>query len=183
MRVLISCTFLKVFIILRRIKQDIINVLALHVKHLSFLSEFNKIRIFLTDFRKILKYKFHENPSSGNRVVPYGRTDRRYEANSHFSHFASAPKKGFYGAVSNNVPSVMKTCQLVKILNWGWGGARTYMHGAQRCHTVFNPLVPEFFFYISTPVCKIWIIQEPKKVALWNKRHFEEKRMENVQHV
>jgi hypothetical protein len=27
----------------------------------------------------------------------------------------------------------------------------------------------------STPECKIWIVQEPKKVALWNKRHFEEK--------
>jgi hypothetical protein len=24
--------------------------------------------------------KFHENPSSGNRVVPCGRTDRRHEA-------------------------------------------------------------------------------------------------------
>jgi len=33
-------------------------------------------------------------------------------------------------------------------------------------------------FYISIsahPVCKIWIIQEQKKVAFWNKRHFEEK--------
>jgi hypothetical protein len=29
----------------------------------------------------------------------------------------------------------------------------------------------------------MWIIQEPKKVALWNKRHFEEKEMESVQHV
>jgi hypothetical protein len=27
------------------------------------------------------------------------------------------------------------------------------------------------------------IIQEPKKVALLNKRHFEEKEMESVQHV
>jgi hypothetical protein len=29
----------------------------------------------------------------------------------------------------------------------------------------------------------MWIIQEPKKVALWNKRHFEEKEMESVQQV
>jgi hypothetical protein len=28
---------------------------------------------------------------------------------------------------------------------------------------------------IAHPVCKMWIIQEPEKVALWNKRHFEEK--------
>jgi hypothetical protein len=46
-----------------------------------------------------------------------------------------------------------------------------------------NPLAPDFFLNISTPVSKMLIIQEPKKVALRNKRHFEEKRMENVQHV
>ena len=28
----------------------------------------------------------------------------------------------------------------------------------------------------STPLCKMWIIQEPKKIPLWNKRHFEEKK-------
>jgi len=33
-------------------------------------------------------------------------------------------------------------------------------------------------FYISIlahPVCKIWKLQDPNKVALWNKRQFEEK--------
>jgi hypothetical protein len=33
-------------------------------------------------------------------------------------------------------------------------------------------------FYIQIlahPVCKMWIIHKPKKVALWNKRCFEEK--------
>ena len=41
----------------------------------------------------------------------------------------------------------------------------------------FNFLAPEFGIYIlANPVCKMWIIQEPKKVALWNKRHFEEKK-------
>jgi hypothetical protein len=40
-----------------------------------------------------------------------------------------------------------------------------------------------FFLILAHPVCKMWILQEPKKVALWNKRHFEEKRMANVQHV
>ena len=34
----------------------------------------------------------------------------------------------------------------------------------------------KFYIYIlAHPVCKMWIIQEPKKVALWNKRHYEEK--------
>jgi hypothetical protein len=31
------------------------------------------------------------------------------------------------------------------------------------------------FKFLAHPVCKMWIIQQPKKVALWNKRHFEEK--------
>jgi hypothetical protein len=34
-----------------------------------------------------------------------------------------------------------------------------------------------FFFNFSTPcIYKMWIIQEPKKLALWNKLHFEEKK-------
>jgi hypothetical protein len=46
-----------------------------------------------------------------------------------------------------------------------------------------NLMVPEFYIYIlAHPVRKIWTIQEPKKLALWNKRHFEEKK-ESVQHV
>jgi hypothetical protein len=40
-----------------------------------------------------------------------------------------------------------------------------------------------FFNFLVHPVYKMWIIQEPKKVALWNERHFEEKEMESVQHV
>jgi hypothetical protein len=47
----------------------------------------------------------------------------------------------------------------------------------------FNLLAPEFFNFLAHPICKMWIIQEPKKVALWNKRRFEEKEMESVQHV
>ena len=31
------------------------------------------------------------------------------------------------------------------------------------------------FFYFSTPVYKMWIIQEPNKLELWNKLHFEER--------
>ena len=33
-----------------------------------------------------------------------------------------------------------------------------------------------FFFNFSTPVYKMWIIQEPNTLALWNKLHFEEKK-------
>ena len=33
-----------------------------------------------------------------------------------------------------------------------------------------------FFQILAHPVFKMWVIQKPNKVALWNKRHFEEKK-------
>ena len=40
-----------------------------------------------------------------------------------------------------------------------------------------NRLAPELFFLIlAHPVYKMWIIQEPNKLALWKKLHFEEKK-------
>jgi hypothetical protein len=48
---------------------------------------------FLDRFsKKTLNIKFHENPSSGSRVIPCGRTDGHDEANSRLSHFLNAPK-------------------------------------------------------------------------------------------
>jgi hypothetical protein len=38
-------------------------------------------------FEKFSNIKFHENPSSGSRVVPCGQTDMLDEANSRFSQF------------------------------------------------------------------------------------------------
>jgi len=37
---------------------------------------------------KYSNVKVNENPSNGSRVVPYGQTDRRDEANSRFSQFS-----------------------------------------------------------------------------------------------
>jgi hypothetical protein len=54
---------------------------------------------------------------------------------------------------------------------------------AKHCSLVINLLASEFYIPIlAHPVCKMLITQEPKKVALQNKRHFEEKN-ESVQHV
>jgi len=61
-----KCVFLcslqllsKTFLILRKIERDMIKKLyiGLHVKYPLLLSDFNRTLIFLTDFRKILKYK------------------------------------------------------------------------------------------------------------------------------
>ena len=38
-------------------------------------------------FEKYSNITFHENPSTGSLVVPYGRQDRRDEANSRFPQF------------------------------------------------------------------------------------------------
>ena len=51
-------------------------------------------------FEKSSNIKFHENPSSGSRVVPCGQTDRRTDGRTDmtklivvFRNFANAPKK------------------------------------------------------------------------------------------
>jgi hypothetical protein len=43
-------------------------------------------------FEKYSNIKLRENPSSGSRVVPCGRTDRHDEANSRFSQFCEPPE-------------------------------------------------------------------------------------------
>ena len=47
----------------------------------------------------------------------------------------------------------------------------------------FNLLAMDFFQILAHPVFKMSVIQKPNEVALWNKRHLEEKRMEIIQHV
>ena len=61
--------------------------IGLHVKYRLLWSDLKKKSIFFpTDFRKKnSNIKFHENPSSGSRVVPCGQTDRHDDANSRFS--------------------------------------------------------------------------------------------------
>jgi hypothetical protein len=47
-------------------------------------------------FRKFSNIKFHENPSSGSRLIPWGRTDRQTDITrltDAFRNFANAPNK------------------------------------------------------------------------------------------
>jgi len=44
-----------------------------------------KLEFSEQNFEKYSNIKFHDNPSSGNRVVACGQTDRHDEANSSFS--------------------------------------------------------------------------------------------------
>jgi len=61
--------------------------IGLHVKHRLFLSHLNETWLFWTGFKeKYSKTKFHEDPSSGSRVISFGWrdrwTDEHDEANS-----------------------------------------------------------------------------------------------------
>ena len=51
------------------------------------------------------------------------------------------------------------------------------------CILSLNLLATDFFQILAHPVFKMSVIQKPNKVSLWNKRHFEEKKMEIIQHV
>ena len=50
--------------------------------------------------------------------------------------------------------------------------------------TVLNLLAPELFFLIlAYSVYKMWIIQEPNMLQLWNKLHFEKEKTDSTYHV
>jgi hypothetical protein len=73
--------------------------IGLYVKYPLFSLDFNETCIFSTDLRKTLKYQI-ENPSSGSRVVPCGRTDRQTDRKTDMTklivalrNFANAPNK------------------------------------------------------------------------------------------
>jgi hypothetical protein len=58
------------------------------------------------------------------------------------------------------------------------------MMAEQARNMLLNPLAPELLFLIlAHSVYKMWIIQEPNKLASWNKLHFEEKKTESIEHV
>ena len=74
--------------------------IVLHVKYLLLFKILMELEITRQIFGKSSNIKFHENPSSGRRVVACGRTDghrdrqadRHDEANSRFHNFAKATK-------------------------------------------------------------------------------------------
>ena len=95
MRVLIFCTkFCSTFVILRRIERDMVKKsVSVFMQSTGYfcqiLMKFEFSRPF---FEKLLKIKFHDNPSSGNRVAPCGRTDMTKLIVA-FCNFARAPEK------------------------------------------------------------------------------------------
>jgi hypothetical protein len=96
-------------IVLRRIQWDIRNAHSsrqILMKLYCSLScqVWSKMKFSLKIFEKYSDTKFHENPFTGSRVAPYGRTGRQPDsqtgrqahrhgdASSLYSHFSKAPK-------------------------------------------------------------------------------------------
>jgi len=71
--------------------------MVFNAKFTLFRSHFNEILTFWTDLKKKpSNIKFHENPSSGNRVVTCRHTDRRTDMTKLivvFRNFAKGPKR------------------------------------------------------------------------------------------
>ena len=66
-------------------------------------------------FEKFSNIKFHENPSNGSRVVPYGQTDRRIGMVIY--NFAKAPKKRNREAAKKAERITQN--QILKVLEYG----------------------------------------------------------------
>ena len=91
------------------------------------------------------------------------------------------------GVVSGSCCDVEETCALLRCYAGYSGKSLPMFRGnlsfpsclqESRNPTILtlNLLAPEFYIQtLAHSVCKMWLIQKPKTVALWNKRHFEEK--------
>jgi hypothetical protein len=64
------------FLILRRTERDIAKNVCLHIKYRYSCQIFMKLEFSRHVFEKYSNIKFRENPSSVNRIVQCGRTDR-----------------------------------------------------------------------------------------------------------
>jgi len=80
-----STTLSELFLIMKRNERDmIIKVRRSYCQLPIFFQILMKLVFSWQIFQKYPNIIFQENPSSGCRVVPRGRTDRREEANSRF---------------------------------------------------------------------------------------------------
>jgi len=94
------------FLIIRRSERHMTKIyIDLDVKYLLFWPDFNAPWIFSKNCKKYSNIKYHENPCSGTRVVPSGRTDRQKEMTKlivAFHNFAN-DLKGVSGRIHINL--------------------------------------------------------------------------------
>jgi len=102
------------FLIRRRIQRDaLINVRGSSRKILVILVSFNKSWNFSTDFRTVLKYKFHENASAGSPVVPCGQSNWKTDMTTvmvAFRNICNAPINRHVPGEGAPLPAIMLEC-------------------------------------------------------------------------
>jgi len=121
-----STTFVQNVVILRRIQGDVINVYTSSCKVPVILVRFQRNLYFLNKFSKKRNIKFHENSSSGSRVVACGQTHRQTDRHTDrqtdimrlivpICNFAIAPKnvKDCYKRMTRLNPLVFKMSFIV----------------------------------------------------------------------
>ena len=101
----------EIFLILRRINQDIIrNVYWSSCKlHIILCKVLMLLEFSRQIFEKYFNIKFDENTPSGSRVVPYGRTDGQTDMKKltdFFRNFAKAPKIEWIGDHNINYATI-----------------------------------------------------------------------------
>ena len=73
-------------------------------------------------------------------------------------------------------------CEVKRLENGYWIASRRKGYWPDKSsHSVpVNLLAPDFFLILAHPVYKMWIIQEPNTLELWNKLHFEKEKTESI---
>ena len=82
----------QIFLVLKIIQRHIINVHKSSCKEPIILNILIKLQFSRQIFQKYLDIKEHENPYSGSRVVPCGRTERRTDMTKVIAAFRNSPK-------------------------------------------------------------------------------------------
>jgi hypothetical protein len=112
--------------ITRMIQRDIINYIRRHVKEPPIVSDFNETWLFLTEFRKLLKYKIlrkyvHWEPSCSLRTNRHtdGRTDTtelivafHNNANNQQEKVLCGPKRALVHEETKTLPTGNVKCLL-----------------------------------------------------------------------
>jgi hypothetical protein len=157
----------EIFLIMRIIQRDSINIHTSSCKVPLSLLDFIEYWIFRQIFEKISNIKFYQNPSSGSWVVPCGHTegrmDRHDEANDRFSEFSKrawTPKVNFLQQQTDIHNKT--TRQLVMLLVFqqvfSWSDARLQVY--ENRHLCFGR-------YFRVPFCRL---HEAKKFLIsWRK--------------
>jgi hypothetical protein len=85
--------------------------ICLHVKYPLCLPDSNETLTFSTELKKYSNVKFHENPFSGSRVIPGGRTDEHDEINNRISQFCEIHLKSYILPLRGQIILILYGCR------------------------------------------------------------------------